>query len=86
MVAKNQPQKKSASAKSVSSAQVTTPVVSKTEEIAGTLSIKNYRTNPDMENFFRFIFENDLRLEALQIIDELLTESQPKQKKVSLTQ
>src|SRR5689334_13975504 len=33
-------------------------------------SFKNFRHHPDMENFYRFIFENDLRHEALAIIDE----------------
>ena len=29
-----------------------------------------------MENFYRFIYENDLRHEALTIIDEIMTEKQ----------
>jgi len=33
---------------------------------------KNFRQHPDMENFYRFIYENDLRFEALSIIDDLL--------------
>ncbi len=32
-------------------------------------SLKNFRHHPDIENFYRFIFENDLRYEALEIID-----------------
>lgn len=35
-------------------------------------SFKNFRHHPDMENFYRFIYENDLRFEALDIIDEML--------------
>lgn len=35
-------------------------------------SFKNFRHHPDMENFYRFIYENDLRLEALAIIDEMM--------------
>src|SRR5689334_13031300 len=34
-------------------------------------SFKNFRHHPDMENFYRFIYENDLRHEALAIIDEI---------------
>lgn len=34
-------------------------------------SFKNFRHHPDMENFYRFIFENDLRYEALAILDEM---------------
>ena len=37
-------------------------------------SLKNFRHHPDMENFYRFIYENDLRFEALAIIDEILLE------------
>jgi hypothetical protein len=39
-------------------------------------SFKNFRHHPDMENFYRFIYENDLRHEALAIIDEIMTEKQ----------
>ena len=35
---------------------------------------KNFRHHPDMENFYRFICENDLRFEALAIIDKVLEE------------
>jgi hypothetical protein len=34
-------------------------------------SLKNFRSHPDIENFYRFIFENDLRYEALEIIDRM---------------
>lgn len=37
-------------------------------------SFKNFRHHPDMENFYRFIFDNDLRHEALAIIDQIQTE------------
>ena len=37
-------------------------------------SFKNFRHHPDMENFYRFIFDNDLRHEALEIIDEIMIE------------
>lgn len=39
-------------------------------------SFKNFRHHPDMENFYRFIFENDLRHEALAIIDQIMIEKQ----------
>jgi len=39
-------------------------------------SFKNFRHHPDMENFYRFIYENDLRLEALAIIDEMMVQKQ----------
>ena len=33
-------------------------------------SFKNFRHHPDMENFYRFIFENDLRHEARAIMNQ----------------
>ena len=41
-------------------------------------SFKNFRHHPDMENFYRFIYENDLRHEALAIIDEVMNEKHQK--------
>lgn len=41
-------------------------------------SLKNFRHHPDMENFYRFIYENDLRLEALQILDEMMVQRELK--------
>lgn len=51
-----------------------TPTIQRTEGEANQtpMTPKNFRNHPDMENFFRFIYENDLRLEALQIIDEII--------------
>jgi hypothetical protein len=37
-------------------------------------SLKNFRHHPDIENFYRFIYENDLRYEALEIIDVMATQ------------
>ena len=39
-------------------------------------SLQDFRHHPDMENFYRFIYENDLRHEALAIIDEIMVEKQ----------
>lgn len=39
-------------------------------------SFKNFRHHPDMENFYRFIYDNDLRHEALDIIDVIMTDKQ----------
>lgn len=39
-------------------------------------SFKNFRHHPDMENFYRFIHDNDLRLEALEILDQVILERQ----------
>jgi len=37
-------------------------------------SLKNFRHHPDIENFYRFIYENDLRYEALEIIDVIVAQ------------
>jgi hypothetical protein len=41
-------------------------------------SFKNFRHHPDMENFYRFIYDNDLRHEALAIIDEIIIDKNEK--------
>lgn len=33
---------------------------------------KNFRNHPDIENFYRFIYENDLREEGLEILNAVL--------------
>jgi hypothetical protein len=53
-----------------------TPALTKPEEGAAPMTPKNFRNHPDMENFFRFIYENDLRLEALEIIDQIIVTRQ----------
>ena len=58
-----------------------TPALQKPEEGAAPMTPKNFRNHPDMENFFRFIYENDLRLEALEIIDEIITDRKARRKK-----
>ena len=62
-----------------------TPALQKPEEgaSAAPMTPKNFRNHPDMENFFRFIYENDLRHEALYIIDEIIAERQVKRKKLT---
>lgn len=42
---------------------------------------KNFRTHPDIENFFRFIYENDLREEALIIMDDVTAQRAAKKAK-----
>ena len=48
---------------------------------AASSSLKNFRHHPDMENFYRFIYENDLRYEALTIIDVILKDKMEKKAK-----
>jgi outer membrane biosynthesis protein TonB len=62
---------KSSSASAGGNAAALAAVTGSTEMSA---SFKNFRHHPDMENFYRFIYENDLRLEALAIINDMMTE------------
>ncbi len=38
----------------------------------GSPQIKNFRHHPDMESFYRFIHENDLRFEAVTLLDQMM--------------
>lgn len=35
-------------------------------------SIKKFRQSPEIEGFYRFIFENDLRSEGAEILDRII--------------
>jgi len=50
------------------------PVISASQPSSGEISplLKNFRHHADIENFYRFIFENDLRLEAIFILSEVM--------------
>jgi hypothetical protein len=37
-------------------------------------SPKKFRQSPEIEGFYRFIFENDIRKEALEVIEKLLVQ------------
>lgn len=63
----------------VSSSEPSMPPMTLTEGAGGAIP-KNFRTHPDIENFYRFLHENDLRVEALQIIDELVEARAAKKK------
>ncbi len=65
-----------ASAQSSGSAAALAAVTGSSTEMSA--SFKNFRHHPDMENFYRFIFDNDLRHEALAIIDDIMKEKQLK--------
>lgn len=36
-------------------------------------SLKKFRQSPEIEGFYRFIFENDLQKEAYEIMDRIIT-------------
>ncbi len=62
------------------SAEGMATTLGKTEENTSSGVPKNFRNHPDMENFFRFIYENDLRLEALEIIGGIISNRVDKKK------
>lgn len=45
-------------------------------------NIKKLRQSPEIEGFYRFVFENDLRQEAHDIIERLLIERKLKAKEL----
>lgn len=46
-------------------------------------SVKKFRQSPEIEGFYRFIYENDLQKEAFEILDRIVTSR--KQKKIKET-
>lgn len=40
-------------------------------EVAIPASLKKFRQSPEIEGFYRFIYENDLRTEAFEIVDKI---------------
>ncbi len=37
-------------------------------------SLKKFRQSPEIEGFYRFIFENDLQKEGYEILDRIITQ------------
>ncbi len=48
-------------------------------------TVKKLRQSPEIESFYRFIYENDLRYESCQILDEIIEarKAEPKKKKTT---
>ena len=44
-------------------------------------SLKKFRSSPEIEGFYRFVYENDLQRETFQILDELRRERYAKKSK-----
>ncbi|OIQ19062.1 MAG: hypothetical protein BM556_07185 [Bacteriovorax sp. MedPE-SWde] len=55
-----------------------TAVATEGEAVKG---IKNFRSSPDIENFYRFIHENGLRKEAKAVLELVNVTLNPKAKK-----
>lgn len=45
-------------------------------------NVKKLRQSPEVEGFYRFVFENDLRYEAYQVIENLLADRKLKAKEL----
>lgn len=43
-------------------------------------SVKKFRQSPEIEGFYRFIFENDLQKEAAEILDRIIQERKNKKR------
>jgi len=46
-------------------------------------SMKKFRQSPEIEGFYRFIYENDLRKEALEILEILIQRRKEKKSQKS---
>ncbi len=44
-------------------------------------SLKKFRQSPEIEGFYRFIFENDLQKEAYEILDRIIIERKARKSK-----
>jgi hypothetical protein len=44
-------------------------------------SIKKFKKSPEIEGFYRFVFENDLQKEAFQILASIITRRKTEKKK-----
>ncbi|MEC7182770.1 MAG: hypothetical protein VXW15_08660 [Bdellovibrionota bacterium] len=47
------------------------------------ITLRNFRKSPEVENFYRFISENDLRREAQMILEVITSKLAQKKKKKS---
>tara|TARA_B100001121_G_C18452115_1_gene509045 strand:- start:260 stop:475 length:216 start_codon:yes stop_codon:yes gene_type:complete len=47
------------------------------------ITLRNFRKSPEVENFYRFISENDLRREAQMILEVITSKIAQKKKKKS---
>ncbi len=47
----------------------------------GTRTLRNFRSAPDIEHFYRFLHENDLRREAKMILDRVVKALAPKKRR-----
>lgn len=46
-------------------------------------SLKKFRQSPEIEGFYRFVFENDLQKEAYEILDQIIQQRKLKKTKAA---
>lgn len=83
MAPKIQPAAPLSKEQQAAASQSLTPTLSRPTEEQSPMTPKNFRNHPDMENFFRFIYDNDLRVEALEIIDQIIVQRAARRAKKS---
>lgn len=47
-------------------------------------SVKKFRQSPEIEGFYRFVFENDLQRESLVILERIIHERKEKKAKLPI--
>ena len=52
-----------------------------TDKTSGGVTIKNFKNSSEVENFYRFIHDNDLRSEAKQLVQIVLKSITPQKKR-----
>ena len=50
------------------------------EQLEKVSPLKNFRANPDVENFYRFLYENNLRKEAKTCFEAIVKAIKPPKK------
>ncbi|MBL7665053.1 MAG: hypothetical protein JNM93_07960 [Bacteriovoracaceae bacterium] len=51
------------------------------EETHSTIEHKSVKSSPDIENFYRFVYENSLREEAHKLLAFIVDRAKPKKKR-----
>ena len=46
-------------------------------------SLKKFRQSPEIEGFYRFIYENDLRAEAVEILDRIIVRRKDEREEIA---
>ncbi len=55
------------------------------EKKSTVVEFKSFKSNPDVENFYRFVYENSLRFEARKLLEHVLHKTKKKRSRRSKT-